>query len=106
MRQAASPSSYIHSKSSINGIRICSFLPTQQDNGASGHFFFFYYISSGSEYNRTDGAFGTAVLLPVFKLFLDFRDRKSDLVAEAGIEPASGGYEPPEVPLLYSAIGI
>jgi hypothetical protein len=24
-------------------------------------------------------------------------------VAEAGIEPASGGYEPPEVPLLYSA---
>ncbi len=26
------------------------------------------------------------------------------LVAGAGIEPASGGYEPPEVPLLYPAI--
>ncbi len=25
-------------------------------------------------------------------------------VAGAGIEPASGGYEPPEVPLLYPAI--
>ena len=27
-------------------------------------------------------------------------------VAGAGIEPASGGYEPPEVPLLYPAIFI
>ena len=27
-------------------------------------------------------------------------------VAGAGIEPASGGYEPPEVPLLYPAISI
>ena len=26
------------------------------------------------------------------------------LVAGAGIEPASGGYEPPEVPLLYPAV--
>ena len=26
------------------------------------------------------------------------------LVAGAGIEPASGGYEPPEVPLLYPAM--
>ena len=27
------------------------------------------------------------------------------LVAGAGVEPASGGYEPPEVPFLYPAIG-
>ncbi len=26
------------------------------------------------------------------------------IVAEAGVEPASGGYEPPEIPFLYSAI--
>lgn len=30
----------------------------------------------------------------------------SNLVAGAGIEPASGGYEPPEVPLLYPAMCI
>lgn len=30
----------------------------------------------------------------------------SKRVAGAGIEPASGGYEPPEVPLLYPAIPI
>ena len=28
----------------------------------------------------------------------------SFLVAGPGIEPGSGGYEPPEVPLLYPAI--
>ncbi len=26
------------------------------------------------------------------------------LVAGAGVEPASGGYEPPEVPFLYPAM--
>ena len=25
-------------------------------------------------------------------------------VAEVGVEPTSGGYEPPEIPFLYSAI--
>ncbi len=29
---------------------------------------------------------------------------ESVLVAGPGIEPGSGGYEPPEVPLLYPAI--
>gem|GEM_PF-4647898 len=29
--------------------------------------------------------------------------RSPNRVAGAGIEPASGGYEPPEVPLLYPA---
>ncbi len=54
-------------------------------------------LPEGIEYNKTDGTFGTAVLSPVFKLFKEFHDGKSDLVAGAGIEPASGGSFTPAV---------
>ena len=40
-----------------------------------------------------------------FEISVHFLGHRS-LVAEAGIEPASGGYEPPEVPFLHSALFI
>ncbi len=41
-------------------------------------------LPEGIEYDKTSGAFGTAVLSPVFKLFKEFHDGKSDLVALVG----------------------
>ena len=60
-------------------------------------------LPDGIPYDKATGTFGTAVLSPIFKLSEDFRAGQSDLVAGARIERASGGYEPPEVPLLYPA---
>ncbi len=61
-------------------------------------------LPDGIEYNKTSGKFGTARLSYIFWLFADFPMEESVLVAGPGIEPGSGGYEPPEVPLLYPAI--
>jgi site-specific DNA recombinase len=61
-------------------------------------------LPKGITYNKTAGAYGTAVLSPIFRLNDQFADGQSDVVAGPGIEPGSGGYEPPEVPLLYPAI--
>jgi len=54
-----------------------------ENTGALGHFLF-YYISSGSEYNKTDGAFGTVCSVARIQAILDFRDGKSDRVALVG----------------------
>ena len=43
-------------------------------------------------YNKTDGAYGTAVLSPIFELNRRLTDGESDVVAGPGIEPGSGGY--------------
>ena len=61
-------------------------------------------LPEGITYNKTAGAYGTAVLSPIFRLDGQFTDDQSDVVAGPGIEPGSGGYEPPEVPLLYPAV--
>ncbi len=57
-------------------------------------------LPEGIEYNKMSGLFGTALLSYIFWLFANFPDKESALVAGSGIEPESGGYEPPEVPLL------
>ena len=46
-------------------------------------------LPQGVTYNKTAGAFGTAVLSPVFRLSQQFSAKKSDLVAGAGIAPAT-----------------
>lgn len=46
-------------------------------------------LPEGITYDKTSGAFGTAVLSPVFKLFADFQLQKSDLVAGAGFAPTT-----------------
>jgi len=43
-------------------------------------------------YDKVTDSFGTAILSPIFKLSQDFSLTKSDLVAGARIERASGGY--------------
>ena len=48
-------------------------------------------------YNKATESFGTAIPSPIFKLSQDFSPIKSDLVAGAGIEPASGGSFTPAV---------
>jgi DNA invertase Pin-like site-specific DNA recombinase len=44
-------------------------------------------LPEGIEYDKNTGTFGTAVLSPVFKLFVDYRDNQSDLVARHGKVP-------------------
>jgi site-specific DNA recombinase len=61
-------------------------------------------LPEGIEYDKMSGKFGTAHLSYICTLFVDFPVKESCLVAGPGIEPGSGGYEPPEVPLLYPAI--
>jgi site-specific DNA recombinase len=61
-------------------------------------------LPEGVNYDKGSGLFGTAPLSYIFRLFWDFPMEESALVAGPGIEPGSGGYEPPEVPLLYPAI--
>ena len=61
-------------------------------------------LPNGLEYDKTKGRFGTALLSPMFGILSNFPMEESVLVAGPGIEPGSGGYEPPEVPLLYPAI--
>ena len=61
-------------------------------------------LPEGIIYDKTKGRFGTAFLSYVFSFFSTFPMEESVLVAGPGIEPGSGGYEPPEVPLLYPAI--
>jgi site-specific DNA recombinase len=61
-------------------------------------------LPEGVTYDKGSGLFGTAPLSYIFRLFWDFPMEESALVAGPGIEPGSGGYEPPEVPLLYPAI--
>ncbi len=46
-------------------------------------------LPEGIVYDKNTGRFCTAVLSPVFKLFQEFSDSKSDLVAGAGIAPAT-----------------
>ena len=46
-------------------------------------------LPEGVTYNKTASAFGTAVLSPVFRLSQQFSAKKSDLVAGAGIAPAT-----------------
>ncbi len=46
----------------------------------------------------------TAICLTIYFFSITGKNILPKLVAGAGIEPASGGYEPPEVPLLYPAI--
>lgn len=60
-------------------------------------------LPDGMSYDKGSGLFGTAPLSYLFRLFWDFPMEESVLVAGPGIEPGSGGYEPPEVPLLYPA---
>jgi hypothetical protein len=50
---------------------------------------------NGIIYDKSPGNYGTAVLSPVFTLSKTFTGRPSDLVAEAGIEPASRAYGAP-----------
>ncbi|HQT82528.1 MAG TPA: hypothetical protein PLW99_00005, partial [Candidatus Paceibacterota bacterium] len=54
-------------------------------------------LPGGIVYDKATGLFGTAILSPIFKLSEDFRAGQSDLVAGAGIEPASGGSFTPAV---------
>lgn len=61
-------------------------------------------LPDGITYDKTNGRFGTAHLSYLFTLFSTFPMEESCLVAGPGIEPGSGGYEPPEVPLLYPAL--
>jgi site-specific DNA recombinase len=61
-------------------------------------------LPEGIIYDKTKGRFGTAFLSYLFCFFWTFPKEESVLVAGPGIEPGSGGYEPPEVPLLYPAI--
>ena len=61
-------------------------------------------LPEGITYDKTKGRFGTALLSYLFSFFWTFPMEESALVAGPGIEPGSGGYEPPEVPLLYPAI--
>ena len=61
-------------------------------------------LSQGITYQKTTGTFGTAILSCIFKLNEDFQTMPSGHVAEAGFEPASQGYEPCELPLLYPAL--
>lgn len=63
-------------------------------------------LPEGIAYDKASGLFGTAPLSYIFRLFWDFPMEESTLVAGPGIEPGSGGYEPPEVPLLYPAIDL
>jgi hypothetical protein len=39
-------------------------------------------LPKGITYNKTDGAYGTAVLSPIFRLNDQFADSQSDVVAE------------------------
>lgn len=57
-------------------------------------------LPEGIVYDKGAGSFGTAPLAYLLRLFWDFPMEVSALVAGPGIEPGSGGYEPPEVPLL------
>lgn len=59
---------------------------------------------NGIPYDKTNRRFGTAHLSYLFTLLSTFPKEESVLVAGPGIEPGSGGYEPPEVPLLYPAM--
>ena len=61
-------------------------------------------LPNGITYNKESGSFGTAPLSYSIRLLSDFPKDVSSLVAGPGIEPGSGGYEPPEVPLLYPAM--
>jgi site-specific DNA recombinase len=61
-------------------------------------------LPEGISYDKTNGRFRTAHLSYLFRLFLTFPLKESVLVAGPGIEPGPGGYEPPELPLLYPAI--
>jgi site-specific DNA recombinase len=61
-------------------------------------------LPEGIIYNKTKGRFGTAPLSYLYTFFWTFPMEESVLVAGPGIEPGSGGYEPPEVPLLYPAL--
>lgn len=61
-------------------------------------------LPDGITYDKTNGRFGTARSSCIFCLLSDFPTKESVLVAGPGIEPGSGGYEPPEVPLLYPAM--
>ncbi|RJQ36868.1 hypothetical protein C4552_03200 [Candidatus Parcubacteria bacterium] len=57
----------------------------------------------GLTYDKTAGAFCTAVLSPVFELSQRFTGNESGLVAGPGIAPGPGGYEPPDVLLVHPA---
>lgn len=43
-------------------------------------------LPKGITYNKTDGAYGTAVLSPIFRLSHRFEDGESDVVAEIGLK--------------------
>lgn len=58
----------------------------------------------GIIYDKATGNFGTAKLSCIFELNRTFDGNRSHFVAGAGIAPAPGGYEPPEILLLYPAI--
>ena len=49
-------------------------------------------LPEGITYSKRDGSFGTAPLAYIFRLFWDFPNEESVLVAGSGIEPESGGY--------------
>lgn len=61
-------------------------------------------LPNGITFCKTNGRFGTAHLSYLFSLFQTFPMEESVLVAGSGLEPESGGYEPPEIPLLHPAI--
>ena len=46
-------------------------------------------LPEGITYDKNTGTFGTAVLSPVFKLYQEYKTSKSDLVAGAGLAPAT-----------------
>ena len=61
-------------------------------------------LPEGISYGKTKERFRTAPLSYLFCLFYRFPLEESVLVAGPRIELGSGGYEPPEVPLLYPAM--
>ncbi len=61
-------------------------------------------LPEGVTYNKESGTFGTAPLSYAIKLLSQSPLKESYIVAGPGLEPGSGGYEPPEVPLLHPAI--
>jgi len=46
-------------------------------------------LPEGMTYYKITGTFGTAVLSPVFRLYQEYKTNESDLVAGAGIAPAT-----------------